>query len=90
MTGSRDPRQAAQAAVRALRSRVARLDDDAIDLILREARSHYAWTDRPVGDEMLRTLFDITIQGPTSMNTCPARFVFVRSQEGTDRVAQAL
>ena len=53
------------------------LDDDSIDLILRDARSHYAWTDKPVSDEMLHTLFEITIQGPTSMNTCPARFVFV-------------
>ena len=80
----------AQEAVRAVRSRIARLDDAAIDLILREARSHYAWTDRPVSDEMLRALYDITIQGPTSMNTCPARFVFVRSAEGKERLAKAL
>ena len=62
-------RQQAQRAVQALRARVDRLDDDAIDLILRDARSHYAWTDRPVGEDLLRTLFEITIAGPTSMNT---------------------
>ncbi|MEL6450100.1 MAG: malonic semialdehyde reductase [Pseudomonadota bacterium] len=88
MTG--DLRDAAQAAVRALRARKGQLDDDAIDLILRDARSHYAWTDAPVTDEMLRTLYDITINGPTSMNTCPARFVFVRSAAAKDRLAQAV
>ena len=64
-------RQAAQQAVRDLRSRVTRLGDGEIDLILRDARSHYAWTDRQVPDTILRALFEITIQGPTSMNTCP-------------------
>lgn len=83
-------RARAQDAVRALRGRIDRLDDDAIDLILRDARSHYAWTDRPVDEAMLRTLFEITIAGPTSMNTCPARFVFVTSGAAKDRLAMAL
>jgi 3-hydroxypropanoate dehydrogenase len=83
-------RLAAQEAVRTLRSRIDRLDDRAIDLILRDARSHYAWTDKPVSEELLRTLFEITIQGPTSMNTCPARFIFVTSETGKDRLAKSL
>ncbi|MDA8746757.1 malonic semialdehyde reductase [Litoreibacter sp.] len=85
-----DLRSAAQDAVRALRARKDRLDDDAIDLILRDARSHYAWTERPISDEMLRTLYDITINGPTSMNTCPARFVFVRSAQAKARLATSM
>lgn len=85
-----DLRRAAQDAVRALRGRKAQLDDDSIDVILRDARSHYAWLDTPVSDELLRTLFDITIQGPTSMNTCPARFVFVKSDISKDRLAKSL
>lgn len=85
-----DPRQAAQAAVRDLRARKAQLDDDAIDLILRDARSHYAWTDKPVTDAQLRTLYEITINGPTSMNTCPARFKFVRSPEAKARLAKSM
>ncbi|MEP3297174.1 MAG: malonic semialdehyde reductase [Pseudoruegeria sp.] len=83
-------REQAQNDVRQLRSRIARLDDDAIDLILRDARSHYAWTDRPVSDDVLRELYDITIQGPTSMNTCPARFIFIKSEAGKDRLAKSL
>ncbi|MFW2587432.1 malonic semialdehyde reductase [Sagittula sp. SSi028] len=85
-----DPRETAQAAVRDLRQRITRLDDASIDLILRDARSHYAWTDRPVSDEMLHALHEITVAGPTSMNTLPARYVHVRSEEAKDRLAKAL
>lgn len=85
-----DARLEAQDAVRAMRARIEHLDDASIDLILRNARSHYAWTDRPVSEETLRTLYDITINGPTSMNTCPARFVFVTSETGKDQLAKSL
>ncbi len=85
-----DPRMAAQQAVRDLRERVSRLGDTEIELILRNARTHYAWTDRAVPDELLREVYAITIAGPTSMNTCPARFVFVRSAAAKERLVKAL
>lgn len=83
-------RLAAQEGVRQLRARKPQLDEASIDVILKDARSHYAWTDKPVSDDILRTLYDITIAGPTSMNTCPARFVFVRSPEAKARIATSL
>ncbi|MCR8725168.1 malonic semialdehyde reductase [Frigidibacter sp. ROC022] len=83
-------RAEAQAAFRALKNRLPRLDDASIDLILRDARSHYAWKDEPVPDELLRTIYEITISGPTSMNCCPARFVFVRTPEAKERLARSL
>jgi 3-hydroxypropanoate dehydrogenase len=83
-------RSDAQASVRGLRERIGRLGDDEIDLILRDARSHYAWSDRPVSDKLLHEIYDITINGPTSMNTLPARFKFVRSSEAKDRLAKSL
>ena len=85
-----DIRASAQARVRAVRAACEKLDDAAIDLILRDARSHYAWTDKPVSDALLHEIFEITISGPTSMNTCPARFVFVRSTEAKARLAKSL
>ena len=90
MNRPEDPRRAAQAAVRALRARRPALDDDAIDVILGGARSHYAWTDRTVPQALLERVVAITLAGPTSMNSCPARFVFVTSAEGKDRLAPAL
>lgn len=80
----------AQEAVRSLRERVGRLDDDGIDLILRTARSHYAWQDKPVPRELLETIYDITAAGATSMNTCPARFFFVETIEAKKRLAKSL
>ncbi len=76
--------------IRALRDRITRLGPDEIQLILSGARSHYAWTDRPVTEEMLRAIYDIVKMGPTSMNSSPARFVFVRSDEGREKLKTAL
>ena len=39
---------------------------------------------------MLEEIFEITINGPTSMNTLPARFIFVKSPEGKKRLAKSL
>ncbi|MTH99089.1 malonic semialdehyde reductase [Roseibium sp. RKSG952] len=83
-------KQQAQQAVRDLRGRISRLDDNGIDLILRDARSHYAWQDRPVPKELLEALYEITAAGPTSMNTCPARFFFIETAEAKQRLAKAL
>jgi 3-hydroxypropanoate dehydrogenase len=85
-----DARAKAQEDHRALRSRISRLSNDAIDLILRDARSHYAWTEKSVADGVLEELYDITCNGPTSMNTLPARFVFVKNADGKERLARSL
>ena len=83
-------RDQAQQAVRDLRERITQLDADAIDLILTEARNHYQWSDRPVPQALLEQVYHIASRGPTSMNCCPARFVFVTSQDGKDKLAKSL
>lgn len=71
-------------------TRLARLDDDALDLIFREARSHKAWLAQPVSDTLLRQVFDLAQTGPTSTNSLPMRVVFVRSAAGKARLRPAL
>ncbi len=66
------------------------LDDKALDKILRGARTHNGWLPKPVTDDQLRAIFDLAKWGPTSANTQPARFVFVRTQEGKERLRPAL
>lgn len=83
-------RAEAQAGFRVLKARIPRLNDDAIDLILRDARSHYAWKNTPVSKDILEQIYAITASGPTSMNCCPARFVFVSSEAGKERLVKAL
>ena len=61
-----------------------------IELILTQARSHNGWTGKPVSDELLKELFDIVKMGSTSMNTCPARFIFIRTDEAKQRLKNVL
>jgi 3-hydroxypropanoate dehydrogenase len=62
----------------------------AIAQLFLEARSHNAWLDQSVSDELLKQLYDTLKQGPTSSNCCPARFVFVCSSEAKQQLLPAL
>jgi 3-hydroxypropanoate dehydrogenase len=66
------------------------VDDDALDQLFRKARTHNSWLDRPVSDETLRQLYDLVKWAPTSANTSPARFLFLRSQRAKERLLPAL
>ena len=90
MDDVQDIRAEAQDAVRNLRAKISNLDAASIDLILNDARSHYAWTDKQVSDATLEEIYQITANGPTSMNSCPARFIFVKSKTGKERLAKSL
>jgi len=90
MDDLQDIRAEAQDAVRNLRAKISNLDAASIDLILNDARSHYAWTDKQVSDATLEEIYQITANGPTSMNSCPARFIFVKSKTGKERLAKSL
>lgn len=66
------------------------LEDAALDQLFREAHTHTAWRNEPVNDELLRELYDLAKWGPTSANSTPARFVFVRSAAAKERLRPCL
>jgi 3-hydroxypropanoate dehydrogenase len=66
------------------------LDDKALDLLFRNARSQNGWLDKPVSDDQLRAIYDVMKWGPTSANSSPARIVWVRTPEGKARLRPAL
>jgi len=66
------------------------LDGKSLDKILREARTHNGFQDKPVSDAQLRELFEVLKWGPTSANCQPARFVFIRTKEGKEKLRPAL
>jgi 3-hydroxypropanoate dehydrogenase len=66
------------------------LDDRALDVLFRQARSHNAWQERPVADDTLRQVYDLMKWAPTSANSSPARFVFLRTQRAKERLLPAL
>jgi 3-hydroxypropanoate dehydrogenase len=66
------------------------IDDSALGQLFREARTYAAWQSRPVADQTLRDLYDLLKWAPTSANTGPARFAFIRSKEAKERLRPAL
>lgn len=66
------------------------IDDEALDILFRSARTHNFWLDKPVSDELLRRLYDILKWGPTSANSCPARILLLRTPEAKERLRPAL
>ena len=63
---------------------------EAAGRIFTEARTYFKWLSKPVGDETLHAIYDLLKFGPTSANSTPARFVFVRTAEGKERLKSAL
>jgi 3-hydroxypropanoate dehydrogenase len=51
-----------------------------------EARTQNGYLPTPVPDAQLQALYDLLKWGPTSANSSPARFVFVRSEEAKARL----
>ncbi len=66
------------------------LDDRSLDILFRAARTHNEWLDKPVSDELIHQIYDLMKWPPTSANSSPARFVFVRSAEAKQRLLPAM
>lgn len=66
------------------------LSDEALDTLFREARSYNRWQDRKVTDEQLHQIYELMKWGPTSANSCPARIVFIKSEEAKSRLKPCL
>lgn len=66
------------------------LSNEALDVLFRTARSQNGWLDKQVDDDKLRELYELAKFGPTSMNTSPARFVFLRTPEAKARLLPAV
>jgi 3-hydroxypropanoate dehydrogenase len=63
------------------------LNDQPLDQIFRSAHTFNGWADRPVEDDTVREIYDLMKWGPTSANSSPARFVWVRSTDGKASLA---
>lgn len=62
------------------------IDDSALDQIFRKARTSNGWTDTPVTDAEIRAIYELFKWGPTSVNSNPARIVWVRSEAAKQRL----
>ncbi|MDT7953616.1 MAG: malonic semialdehyde reductase [Acetobacteraceae bacterium] len=66
------------------------IDSASLDILFRTARTHYHWLDQPVSDDELRAIYDLMKMGPTSANSSPARFLFLRTRAAKERLRPAL
>jgi 3-hydroxypropanoate dehydrogenase len=67
-----------------------RVNNDVLDVLFQKARTHNTWLPKPVPDELLRELYEVAKWGPTSANSSPARFVFLRSKAAKERLRPTL
>jgi 3-hydroxypropanoate dehydrogenase len=66
------------------------LDDEALDILFRKARTHNGWRPGAVTEDRLRAIYELMKWGATSANCSPARFVFVISHEAKEKLRPAL
>lgn len=66
------------------------IDSRALEALFTQARTQNGWLDAPVTDAQLQQAFDLMKMAPTSMNTQPARFVFLRTAAAKERLRPAL
>lgn len=64
------------------------VSDEVADLLFREARTIGAFTDQPVTDEELASVYDLLRWGPTAMNISPLRLLVVRTPEARERLGK--
>jgi 3-hydroxypropanoate dehydrogenase len=66
------------------------LNEEALNRIFLDGRTHNGWLDTPVTDEVLHHLYDLMKWGPTSANCSPARIVFVKSPDAKEKLLQCV
>ena len=62
------------------------IPNESIEQLFTKARSHRSWIERPVSQETLRELYEVTKWAPTSVNLAPARFVFVQTELAKEKL----
>lgn len=67
-----------------------KLEISALEQLFINARTFNRFTDRPVSEDTLRELYELLKWGPTAVNSQPARYVFIQSQEGKKKLMPAL
>lgn len=66
------------------------INDQALDIIFRTARTFEDFEDRPVPDTLLHQAYDLARMAPTSANCQPMRILFLKSPESRKKLAPAL
>jgi len=66
------------------------LDENALDLMFRKARTQNDWLPLPDESKVLEAIWDDARMGPTSANCSPARMVFVTTKAAKEKLRPSL
>ncbi|MBP6299038.1 MAG: malonic semialdehyde reductase [Arenimonas sp.] len=66
------------------------ISQSALDQIFSNARTHNFWLDKPVSDAMLHAIYEQCKWAPTSANSSPARFIYVKSDAAKQKLMPAI
>jgi len=66
------------------------LNQAAMAQLFTDAHTVHGFKPDAVSDEQIKALYDLFKWAPTAFNAQPARFVFIKSQEGKDKLKPAL
>ena len=66
------------------------LDSHALEQAFFNARTFNKFTQQEVSDALIMQLYDLMKWGPTSMNSQPGHYVFIKSQDAKQRLKSAL
>src|SRR3984885_10436732 len=66
------------------------ISNESVQQLFTSARTHHAWQDRPVADELLRAIYELAKWGPTSANCSPGRVFFVKSKSAKEKLISTL
>ena len=58
--------------------------------VFEDARTHRFFTDQPVPDDLLKTLYETMKFAPSASNTCPMRVLFVTSDDARAKLLEAV
>ncbi|SMN17115.1 Predicted reductase RutE in novel pyrimidine catabolism pathway [uncultured Candidatus Thioglobus sp.] len=62
------------------------LDQNALDTLFINARSHNGWLDQDISDKQISQIYELMKFGPTAANNSPARITFVKSDEAKQKL----
>ena len=61
-----------------------------LDKLFIKARSHKGWLSKDITNDQIHQIYDLLKFAPTSGNCCPARFIFIQSDEAKNRIKPSL
>jgi 3-hydroxypropanoate dehydrogenase len=66
------------------------LSQESLDQVFVKARTQNAWLDKPVTEETLKAIYDLTKWAPTSANASPMRIYFIKSAGDREKMLTAI